>query len=145
SWPAFIQWVAAYKSDPSNAPNIVKVKRNKPAAAVDGCYTRSLTPQFIAETQTLSSQPDTQCNALWPSHSFPRMEAGGPLDANVLKCQLKPVDPQDYAVTFTPDELAKLNSIFPSGVCDWSKRGINEVSLMPWASFGPAPEGLVFD
>ena len=145
SWPTFIEWVSAYKSDSSNAPDVVKVKRNKPAAAVDGCYTRSLTPQFIAEPQTLSSLPDTQCNALWPSHSFPRMEAGGPLDANVLKCQLKPVDLQDYTVTFTPAELAALSSTFPSGVCDWSKPGINQVPLVPWASFGPAPEDLVFD
>jgi hypothetical protein len=73
------------------------------------------------------------------------MEAGGPLDANALKCQLKPVDMGDYAVTFTPGELAALNAIFSSGVCDWSKRGVNEVPLVPWASFGPAPENLVFD
>lgn len=145
SWPTFIGWVAAYKSDPDNASDIVKVKRNKPAAAVDGCYTRSLTPQFIAESQTRSSQPNSQCNALWPSYSFPRLEAGGPLDANVLKCQLKPVDTRDYAVTFTPGELAALSSTFPSGVCDWSKRGVNEVPLVPWASFGPAPENLVFN
>ena len=136
---------SSLQSYPSNAPDVVKVRQNKPAAAADGCYTKSLTPQFIAETQTFSSQPDSQCNALWPSYSVPRIEAGGPLDANVLKCQLKPVDPGDYALTFTPDELTKLNSIFPSGVCDWSKRGINEVSLVPWASFGPAPEDLVFD
>jgi hypothetical protein len=145
SWPTFIDWVAAYKADPSNAPDVVKVKRNKPAAAVDGCYTRSLTPQFIAEPQTFGRLPDSQCNALWPSYSFPRKEAGGPLDANVLKCQLKPIDLQDYTVTFTPEERSMLDSIFPSGVCDWSRSGVNEVPLVPWASFGPAPEDLVFD
>ena len=48
-------------------------------------------------------------------------------------------------MNFTPDELAKLDSIFSSGVCNWSKRGINEVPLVPLASFGPAPEDLVFD
>ena len=48
-------------------------------------------------------------------------------------------------MTFTADELAKLKSIFPSGVCDWSKHGVNEVRLVPWASFGAAPEDLALD
>jgi len=145
SWKTFIQWVNAYKSDHSNAPDRVKVVRNKPAAAVDGCFTKALPTQFIAEPQTLSSQPDSHCNTLWPSYSFPRKEAGGTLDANVLKCQLKPIETQDYAVAFTPAELTRLRAIFPSGVCDWKKPGVNQVPVVTWASFGPAPENLVFD
>jgi len=39
--------------------------------------------------------------------------AGGPLEANAYKCQLKPIDPRDYAVTFTRDEMARLQAIFP--------------------------------
>jgi hypothetical protein len=145
SWKTFIEWVSKYRADHSNAPTSVKVVRNKPAAAVDGCFTQSLPTQFVAETQTFSSQPDSHCNTLWPSYSFPRKEAGGTLDANVLKCQLKPVDPSDYAVAFSPDETARLRSIFPSGVCDWTKPGVNQVPVVTWGSFGPAPEKLVFD
>ena len=40
-----------------------------------------------------------------------RYAAGGPLDANVLKCQLKPIDAKDYAA-FSASELARLRSIF---------------------------------
>jgi hypothetical protein len=29
-------------------------------------------------------------------------------------------------------------------VCDYSKPGVNQVPVVPWASFGPAPENLVF-
>jgi hypothetical protein len=89
--------------------------------------------------------PTSTCNTLFPSFAFPRYVAGGPLAANNIKCQLKPVDPADYAVTFTAAEMAQLQAIFPSGVCDWSKPGINRTNVVPWASFGPAPENLVFD
>jgi hypothetical protein len=35
--------------------------------------------------------------------------------------------------------------VFPHGVCDWSKDGVAQTGVVPWASFGPAPENLVFD
>ena len=59
--------------------------------------------------------------------------------------QLKPINPSDYAVSFTSAELTRLNAIFLNGVCDWSKPGVNQTGVVPWASFGPAPENLVFD
>ena len=145
SWKTFIDWMNAYTSDRSNALQRVKVVRNKPAAAVDGCYTKSLPTQFVAEPQTFDSAPSTHCNTLWPSYSFPRKEAGGTLDANVLKCRLKPVDMADYAVSFTPAEAARLQAAFASGVCDWTKPGVNQVPVVTWSSFGPAPERRVFD
>jgi len=133
------QWVAAIKADHSEAPLREKVIRNKPAAAVDGCFNTASPPQFIPEPQTFSSQPNSQCNTLWPSYAFPRYVAGGPLSADILKCQLKPIDPSDYAVTFTPAEMAQLQAIFPDGVCDWSKRGVHHVGVVVGTSFGPAP------
>jgi hypothetical protein len=62
-----------------------------------------------------------------------------------LKCQLKPVDPRDYAIAMTSAEMARLRQVFPAGVCDWSKPGVGQTALVTWASFGPAPENLVFD
>ena len=46
---------------------------------------------------------------------------------------------------FTPAEWARLRRIFVAGVCDWSKAGVAQTPVVPWASFGPAPENLVFD
>ena len=74
-----------------------------------------------------------------------RKEAGGTLDANVLKCRLKPVDMADYAVSFTPAEAARLQAAFASGVCDWTKPGVNQLPVVTWSSFGPAPERRGFD
>jgi hypothetical protein len=144
-WTTFIQWMEAYKADTSTASQREKVISKKPATAVDGCFTKSTTPQFIAEVQTLSSQPNSQCNTLWPSYTLPRIEAGGPVASDKLKCTLKPVDSKDYGITFTAPELSRLNAIFPSGVCDYSKPGVNQTGTITYPSFGPSPVNLVFD
>ena len=143
SWAVVERWVTAVKSDQSGASGYDKVVRNKPADAVDGCWVAaaaSAPATFIAEPQTFSSQPNSVCNTSYPSVSFVRQVAGGPLDGNVLKCELKPIDPKDYATPFGASDLQRLHRIFPNGVCDWSKPGVSQVPVLPWASFGPAPE-----
>jgi hypothetical protein len=114
----------------------------KPAAAVEGCWSNLTT--FIAETQTLSSLPNTPCNTLFPSWTAPRIVAGGPVAANIPKCSLKPATVTDYKVTFSAAEVARLSTVFPSGVCDWSSPG-NRTGVVANASFGPSPLNLMFD
>ena len=143
AWGLLTQWVDAVKTDTSDASQRAKVVRHKPAQAVDGCWSNATT--FIAEPQVFGSAPNTQCNALFPSYAFPRYVAGGPLKANVYKCQLKAVDPADYTVTFTSDEWARLRGIFPTGVCDYTRRGVGYRRVVTWPSFGPSPDNLVFD
>ena len=142
-WAVFTRWVEAVKADGSDAPERVKVVRNRPAEAVDGCW--SSPTNFIAERQTFSSQPDSRCNTLFPTFAFPRYVAGGPLKANAYKCRLKRIDPRDYAVAFTAQEMARLQSIFPNGVCDYSRRGVGYRRVVTWPSFGPSQDNLVFD
>jgi Tannase-like family of unknown function (DUF6351) len=144
AWATFEQWMEAIAADTSNLTSREKAIRDKPALATDGCW-KTATIGFWRERQTFSSTNNSICNTLYPSYAFPRYVAGGPVAANIIKCQLKPIDPNDYAGTFSTPELARLNRIFPNGVCDWSKPGVNQTGVVPWASFGPAPENLVFD
>jgi hypothetical protein len=143
AFSTFIQWMEAITADKSNRSNREKTIKNKPAAAVDGCW--SSATQFIEERQTFGRLPNSQCNTLFPSFAFPRYVAGGPIAANIMKCELKPIQLGDYAVTLTPAEVSRLYRIFPRGVCDWSRRGVNQTGVVPWASFGPSPENLVYD
>ncbi len=137
------KWMIAYKSSPSHEPQLASVLRAKPAGVTDGCYDRSTPPQFIAEDLTFSRKPDSKCGALHPVYANPRLVAGAPLALDILKCQLRPVNMSDYTVIFTPAERARLTEIFPGGVCDWSKPGVNQVPVVTWASFGPSPKNLV--
>jgi hypothetical protein len=143
AWAVFVQWVEAATADVSDRTAREKAILDKPGMAVDGCWASAT--QFIPEAQTFSRLPNSQCNTLFPSFAFPRDVAGGPLAANNIKCQLKPIDLADYAVSFISAELTRLHNIFPNGVCDWSKPGVNQTGVVPWASFGPALENLVFD
>jgi uncharacterized tannase-like protein DUF6351/tannase/feruloyl esterase len=144
AWTTFEQWMEAIAADTSNLSQREKAIRDKPAMATDGCW-KTATIGFWKERQTFSSTNNSICNALYPSYAFPRYVAGGPVAANIMKCQLKPVSASDYNVALAPADLARLNRIFPNGVCDWSKPGVNQTGVVPWASFGPAPENLVYN
>jgi hypothetical protein len=64
------------------------------------------------------------------------MVAGGPLTNNIIECRLKRIDLADYAVSFTPAEVARLHRIFPHGVCDWSRPGVEQRGLADtWITF----------
>src|ERR1700730_12873256 len=143
AWALLNMWVTAIKADQSNIPEHQKVVNHRPSVLVDGCWPS--TSQFVAETQTLSSQPNTTCNTVYPSWTPPRFVAGGPIQANIYKCQLKPINAADYSVSFNMAETMRLQSIFPTGVCDWSKPVVNQTGVVPWPSFGPSPDNLVFD
>ena len=119
------KWLDALTQDKSGAPAADKIARAKPAAAVDGCWANDGTR--IDEPATLDGPG--KCNELYPSHRTPRLVAGAPLTDDIMKCQLKPIDSQDYKVAFNGAELGELSQIFPGGVCDYSKPGVMQVPL----------------
>lgn len=130
------RWLTQLKDDTSNDPQIDKVRRAKPADLVDACWTRDANPQKIVEKATRSGR----CEELYPSASFPREVAGGSIATDIVKCQLKPIQAADYQVTFTSDEMTRLRRMFPAGVCDWSKPGVEQQKLAgTWLRFGPTP------
>lgn len=148
AWAAFVGWIdliarheAALAPEDNQAVAILGARVNVPLQ--EGCWTSP--DSFVAEPQTFSREPTTTCSKAFPAYGFPRLIAGGPLAADVLKCQLKPVDPRDYKTPLTPAQLARLKRVFSGGVCDWTKPGVGQTPVVPWASFGPAPENRVFD
>jgi hypothetical protein len=134
AWATFIAWVQAKTSDRSSLSARDKVLRHKPDSAIDGCW--SAPSDFIAEPQVFGRDPGTRCNQLFPSYAFPRYMAGGPLAADIIKCQLKPLERRAYSVTFSDEQWRRLLAIFPGGVCDWSKPGVERRPLKPWSSSG---------
>jgi hypothetical protein len=128
------RWITAVKADTRDIPQIDKVLQNKPADVQEGCYTRDASPTFIAQPQV--RDPSTTCEQLYPSNSFPREVAGADIAADIIKCQMKPVTPLDYAEPFTPAQWARLQVIFPTGVCDWSLPGVEQQGLSgTWIRF----------
>ncbi len=102
-----------------------KVVRNKPTEAADGCWDE--TGMKIVEPATLSGTG--ACNKMYPVHSEPRLIAGAPLANDVLKCRLKPINYSDYGVDFTDAQKARMATIFSTGVCDFSKPGVEQAPI----------------
>jgi hypothetical protein len=115
------EWLSALTKDTSSDAALTKIVRAKPADLVDSCW--SPEGERIIEPQTFSGG---KCNQFYPTFPGPRMVAGGPLTNNILKCQLKPIDASDYKVQFTEEQRQRLQTIFPSGVCDYSKPGVEQ-------------------
>jgi hypothetical protein len=104
------KWMAGVEADRSDTPLAQKVRRAKPADAKDTCWA--------------NSQPGAKCPEQFV---LARMVAGAPLTSDIQKCQLKPIDWNDYgSVRFTPDQQQRLQQAFPKGVCDWSKPGVEQ-------------------
>ena len=111
----------------------------KPATAFDLCY---LTGDTTFSTKVTDM---AQCDAdpRLASHASPRQVAGGALTENILKCQLKPLNPADYApLALGGGQLARLQTVFAGGVCDWSKPGVGQQDAVSPLTFTAGPGGV---
>jgi hypothetical protein len=101
----------------------------RPDAATDRCFTATGTE--IARGShvwdgILDHRAPGACTAHFPLHSTSRIVAGGPLRGGVYKCALQPVSKaigRGLYGSWKPSaaERARLEQIFPTGVCDYSK------------------------
>ena len=121
------RWLAAIANDtaPAKSP-LEKTIRNRPANVTDACYTK--------DGETITDM--RRCAAMFPVYSNPRLNAGQPMSSTLLKCELKRVDARDYKATLTNAQLAALRAAFPSGVCDYSKKGDAVRAPDTWLSYG---------
>jgi hypothetical protein len=130
------RWITAIKADQRKTSQIAKIVRNKPGDLVEGCLTPGANPTFLEQTLVREQERITPCNQLYPSNSFPREVAGADIAADIIKCQRKAPRQSDYAVPFTSAQWARLQAIFATGVCDWSKPGVEQQDLDgTWISF----------
>jgi hypothetical protein len=120
--PRMDQWLDALSKDTSQRSVLEKIAAAKPADIIDACWSKE--GEKIVERRTYDG--NGRCNQLFPSHGDPRIAAGSPLREDILKCALKPIDPKDYDHPLNPDQLARLKTIFPNGVCDYSASGIGQ-------------------
>jgi hypothetical protein len=117
------EWMANIRRQPWRG-----VAGNKPAAAVDKCFNQ--TGATIAAGSDvwngiLDQQAPGACTQVFRPYSTSRIEAGGGITGDIFKCQTVPVSAALArgfygSVTFTAEELTRLEQIFPTGVCDYS-------------------------
>ncbi|WP_083502050.1 DUF6351 family protein [Sphaerimonospora mesophila] len=101
---------------------IKRIAAARPATLVEGCNTRDTEPRFIAES--LDRDPAGECERLYPTASFPREVAGEDVTADIITCRLTTPRRDAYAVEWTDEQWNRLRTIFPRGVCDYSRPGV---------------------
>jgi hypothetical protein len=128
------QWLAAIDADTADVPHEGKVARNRPAEAHDACTIKGVTFDWT---------PGSICDTQFTYTGLTRMAAGGPNTNDVLKCQLKPLNRAEYAVSFTDSQWTRISQAFPQGVCDYTKPGVaQQPPTAPWLSFSGGPGGV---
>ena len=73
-------------------------------------------------------------------YGTPRMVAGDAITTDTNKCQLKPLNRSATIgpLTFTDAQWAQLQQTFPTGVCDYSKPGVDQQAAIPWLTYQDA-------
>jgi hypothetical protein len=126
SFIAMDRWLTAVEKDGSGAPLSQKVAHDKPSDLGDECW---------------DGAGNKLSNGLCPSgvvnvEGTPRTVAGDPITTDANKCQLKPLSRSDYpGIAFTDAQWTALQQSFPSGVCDFSKPGVDQQPTIPWLTY----------
>lgn len=129
---AMSRWLDAVFTDPSDKPLARKIVENRPADVDHRCTDGAGT-----------DVPAVICDTLVESYSSPRIQAGMPFTDDIGKCQLKPHVRADYfPVFFTDEQWEQLDAVFPTGVCDYSRRGVGSQPTVPWLTYEDGPGGV---
>jgi hypothetical protein len=123
---AMDRWLAAIEKDKSEQPLAKKVVDDKPEDIANRC-TASACESYLATR-----------------YETPRSVADGPIQADVNKCQLRPLKREDYPLTILDSDFEQLQAIFPDGVCDWSKPGVGQQGAIPWMTYQRASGKVVY-
>jgi len=102
---------------------------NKPPKAVDSCFDLQGKPIYAggdAWSGILDSGAPGTCTQKFPLYGTSRIVAGAPIEGGIYNCARKPVEQAVADGTYAPwvpgaDDVVRLKSIFPEGVCDYTK------------------------
>ncbi|WP_295719630.1 DUF6351 family protein [uncultured Halovibrio sp.] len=99
-------------------------------------------PSVVTDLLSPITDPvvEAQQTAVQTRFGTPRTVAGDDIRTLTNKCQLKPVDPEDYPDWLTGKEafLDEVREIFPNGVCDFDKPPKHETETLTWLQYGDA-------
>jgi len=129
---AMDKWLSAVERDQRNVSLEQKVADDRPSDVHDQC-------SDIPNLEMVSVPgvgPVCELPLVQTKFSTPRVAAGEGIATDQQKCQLKPLRQSDfYPVAFTAAQWATLQSVFPTGVCDFSKPGVDQVNTVPWQTY----------
>jgi len=135
SFIAMDRWLTAIAGDHSKRSLPQKVIADKPSDITDECWSGA--GQMLSHSLCPAGVVNVE--------GTPRMVAGESITTDDNKCQLKPLSHADYpGITFTGAEWAQLQKTFSTGVCDFSKPGVDQQPTIPWMTYQNAKGQVIY-
>jgi len=129
---AMDEWLSAVDADHRDVSLEQKVAEDRPADVHDQCSDVS----GVEKVAVPGIGPVCQLDLVQTKFSTPRVEAGEGIATDTQKCQLKPLVQRDfYPATFSAAQWQALQTALPTGVCDFSKPGVDQVPTVPWQTY----------
>ena len=122
---AMDRWLAAVEKDKGSASLADKIANDRPGSVHDQCSDGA--------GQKLL---DTICpRAVVDVYGTPRTVSGDKITTESNQCRLEPQVRGDYPVSFSDAQWATLQTVFPTGVCDYSKPPVGSRDTLTWLGY----------
>ena len=136
---AMDRWLSRVQADDRDLPLDAKVARDRPTSVHDRC---SSIPG-VEQVSLPGVGPVCRLKEVQTRFGTPATVAGESIATDQNRCQLKPLRRADYyPVDFTAAQWKALQQAFPTGVCDWSRPGVDQRDTIPWLTY-QEPNGNV--
>ena len=134
SW-RWTSWLSAVEADHRSASLQQKVADDRPSDVHDQCSDIPNVEQVVVP----GVGEVCQSAIVQTRFATPRMEAGESINTDQEKCRLKPLRrPTTTRSRSQTRSGPQLQQMFPSGVCDWSKPGVDQAPTIPWQTYQTA-------
>jgi hypothetical protein len=138
---AMDRWLAAVEADDGSGSLAAKIIRDRPSDIQDRCtQVDALESVQIPGIGQVCNLKDVQTR-----YGTPHTVAGEGVETDVNKCTLRPLRRSDYyPIAFSADQWARLQSAFPTGVCDWGRTGVSQTGAIPWQTYQDSAGNVVY-
>jgi hypothetical protein len=126
------EWLGAVQKDKRHVSLAKKVASDRPADVHDRCSAID----GVERVDVPGTGPVCKNNLAQTKFGTPATVAGEGIATDTNRCKLKPLRRSDYyPIDFTDAQWAELAKTFPTGVCDWSKAGVQQQATIPWQTY----------
>jgi uncharacterized tannase-like protein DUF6351 len=126
------RWLSVVEKDHRHVSLATKVQQDRPADVHDICTNIP----GVEQTTGGNGSPICQNKDVQTRYATPAMVAGEDIRTDRMSCHVEPLKrTRYYPYTFTNQQWATLQKVFPTGVCDWTDRGVSQQDTLPWLSY----------
>ncbi len=138
---AMDRWLAGVEADHGSTSLAQKIIRDRPSDITDRCSEID----GVEQVTVPGVGPVCELKEAQTRFGTPHTVAGEGVTTDQNKCTLESLRRMDYyPITFTDAQWQRLQSAFPTGVCDWGRPGVSQAGTIPWQTYQDAGGNVVY-